>query len=216
MKKSYVLLAIVGIIIISAIVLRFSTPEDEWVCESGDWQKHGNPSSAMPTTGCGDNQDELLVGSDRDEHNCIGSAGYTWCEIKNKCLRTWEEACESETGAIIPIANEEQATFSDEVLIINPKQNEVIASPLKVEGQAKGTWFFEASLPVKLYDAENNLIVAHYGTAIGDWMTEKPVKFSSDIVFSTTATSGYLVISKDNPSGLSENDASIRVPIRFK
>ncbi|MCL5435819.1 MAG: hypothetical protein M1275_01955 [Patescibacteria group bacterium] len=34
-----------------------------------------------------------LVGGDRDEHGCIGSAGYSWCEPKNKCLRVWEESC---------------------------------------------------------------------------------------------------------------------------
>ena len=33
------------------------------------------------------------VGADQDAHGCIGSAGYTWCEPKNKCLRVWEEAC---------------------------------------------------------------------------------------------------------------------------
>ncbi|MFA5368743.1 MAG: hypothetical protein WC303_01895 [Candidatus Paceibacterota bacterium] len=34
-----------------------------------------------------------IVGGDKDEHGCIGSAGYTWCEAKNKCLRLWEEEC---------------------------------------------------------------------------------------------------------------------------
>jgi hypothetical protein len=34
-----------------------------------------------------------LLGGDRDEHGCIGSAGYSWCESKQKCLRIWEEAC---------------------------------------------------------------------------------------------------------------------------
>jgi len=34
-----------------------------------------------------------VVGGDKDEHGCIGSAGYMWCEPKNKCLRIWEEAC---------------------------------------------------------------------------------------------------------------------------
>jgi hypothetical protein len=36
---------------------------------------------------------QKLVGNDRDEHGCIGSAGYTWCEEKQKCLRSWEESC---------------------------------------------------------------------------------------------------------------------------
>ncbi|PIP26479.1 MAG: hypothetical protein CO140_03550 [Candidatus Moranbacteria bacterium CG_4_9_14_3_um_filter_40_7] len=38
--------------------------------------------------------DDKLVGNDKDEHGCIGSAGYVWCEAKQKCLRVWEEKCE--------------------------------------------------------------------------------------------------------------------------
>ena len=41
-------------------------------------------------------EEEPMPGSDRDEHGCIGSAGYTWCEAKQKCLREWEEPCEEE------------------------------------------------------------------------------------------------------------------------
>ena len=37
--------------------------------------------------------DEPLVGGDKDEHGCIGSAGYEWCEGKQKCIRPWEEQC---------------------------------------------------------------------------------------------------------------------------
>lgn len=36
---------------------------------------------------------EPIVGGDRDSHGCIGSAGYSWCEVKQKCLRPWEETC---------------------------------------------------------------------------------------------------------------------------
>lgn len=39
-------------------------------------------------------REKPLVGNDRDEHGCIGSAGYQWCEAKNKCLRIWEESCD--------------------------------------------------------------------------------------------------------------------------
>jgi hypothetical protein len=34
-----------------------------------------------------------MPGSDRDAHGCIGSAGYSWCESRQKCLRIWEEPC---------------------------------------------------------------------------------------------------------------------------
>ncbi len=43
---------------------------------------------------------ETLVWSDKDEHGCIGSAWYTWCSVKNKCLRTWEEKCEKEEQVV--------------------------------------------------------------------------------------------------------------------
>ena len=47
--------------------------------------------------GCDSNQNSGterggLTGSDRDEHGCIGSAGYRWCEHTNQCERPWELA----------------------------------------------------------------------------------------------------------------------------
>ncbi|MBR9677506.1 hypothetical protein GOV04_05170 [Candidatus Woesearchaeota archaeon] len=34
-----------------------------------------------------------IVGNDLDEHGCKASAGYTYCEPQDKCLRVWEEDC---------------------------------------------------------------------------------------------------------------------------
>jgi len=36
-----------------------------------------------------------IIGGDKDEHGCLGPAGYSWCAMKNKCLRVWEEKCEA-------------------------------------------------------------------------------------------------------------------------
>lgn len=33
---------------------------------------------------------KTIVGNDRDSHGCIGSAGYTWSEVLNECIRPWE------------------------------------------------------------------------------------------------------------------------------
>jgi len=38
------------------------------------------------------------VGCDKDVHGCIGSAGYSWCEAKQKCIRIWEENCTTSTA----------------------------------------------------------------------------------------------------------------------
>jgi hypothetical protein len=33
-----------------------------------------------------------VVGGDKDEHGCIGSAGYQWCASIQQCVRHWELA----------------------------------------------------------------------------------------------------------------------------
>ena len=51
MKK----LGIALLVIISLVLfLRFVVggPEDDWICENGQWVKHGNPSSPKPESDC--------------------------------------------------------------------------------------------------------------------------------------------------------------------
>lgn len=201
MKKSYFLLIVVGLILLSAIVLRVI----------------GFGSDKVKTTGS-ENTPIPMVGNDRDAHGCIPSAGYSWCEIKNKCLRNWEEKCEEEKNIVASstIVNEAEASFLKEIMVINPKQNEVVTSPLKIQGSVVGSWFFEASLPIKLVDSENKLIASGVAKPDADPLTEKPIPFSASLDFSTTATSGYLIISNDNPSGLPEYSKSISLPVKFK
>lgn len=45
--------------------------------------------------------EEPMVGNDKDEHGCIGSAGYEWCEAKQKCLRPFEEDCEEPEPEVV-------------------------------------------------------------------------------------------------------------------
>ena len=34
-----------------------------------------------------------LVGGTRDDNNCLISAGYSWCQSSNSCIRSWETPC---------------------------------------------------------------------------------------------------------------------------
>ena len=54
--------------------------------------------TATPVVQSSPNASPQLVGNDRDEHGCIGSAGYSWCATKQKCIRIFEEDCNSELG----------------------------------------------------------------------------------------------------------------------
>ena len=50
MKK--VLLGILGIVLVILVVARVLSPEDNWICQNGEWVKHGNPSGPMPSGSC--------------------------------------------------------------------------------------------------------------------------------------------------------------------
>jgi hypothetical protein len=51
---------------------------------------------------------EQIVGNDRDEHGCIGSAGYTWDAEIGSCIRVWEKnnICELAGGIWLEQYNE--------------------------------------------------------------------------------------------------------------
>ncbi len=67
----------------------------------------------------GEDWNKQLVGSDKEEHGCIGSAGYTWCEVKNKCLRTWEEECIEEEENNKKMTDEEAKQYFHATEIVN-------------------------------------------------------------------------------------------------
>src|SRR3989338_1648514 len=97
-----------------------------------------------------------------------------------------------------------------------PAQNALIESPLRVSGEAKGSWYFEGTFPVRLLDANGSVLAAFPVAAKGEWMTPEFVPFEGELKFATPKTkTGILVLSKDNPSGLAEHDAFVSIQLRF-
>ena len=110
----------------------------------------------------------------------------------------------------------EEPVLNSMVRVASPAVGATVVSPLSISGEARGGWYFEASFPVKILDANGAVLGEHYAQAQGDWMTENFVPFTSTLSFRTPTTqTGTLVLQKDNPSGLPENDAEVRIPVRF-
>ncbi len=104
--------------------------------------------------------------------------------------------------------------FFSDVKNLSVKKGQEITSPLIIEGEAKGTWFFEANFPIKIIDEQGNVLGTSYVQAQSDWMTEDYVPFKGQITYaSKTGGNGFLVLSKDNPSGLPEHDKEIKIPV---
>ncbi|OIO48298.1 MAG: hypothetical protein AUJ32_00905 [Parcubacteria group bacterium CG1_02_40_82] len=159
-----ILIAIGIIFAIIAIVVILRSPEDSWICQNGQWVKHGNPSSPMPTSGCGTSQ----------------------------------------------------STQEPDIIVTSPQSNQIITSPLSIEGKAKGSWYFEAVAPVRLLDDKGNVLASGQIQTQGDWMTSDYVPFKAELTFSYNATtSGTLLFHNDNPSGLPENDKEFNVSVQL-
>ena len=105
---------------------------------------------------------------------------------------------------------------NEKIVVITPPPNSEVISPLEVTGNARGSWYFEASFPIKLLDASGKVIASAVAQAQGDWMTENFVPFRAELTFKTPAAkTGALILERDNPSGLPQNDESISIPVTF-
>lgn len=97
-----------------------------------------------------------------------------------------------------------------------PKPGDTVTSPMHIEGEARGNWYFEASFPAEIIDTNGNSLAIFPVQAGADWMTTEFVPFSADIPFKTPSTeTGTLILHKDNPSGLPEHEDRREIPIKF-
>ncbi|MFA6993260.1 MAG: GerMN domain-containing protein [Patescibacteria group bacterium] len=168
MKLTFKIFLLTALLLALILGLRlvFGGPEDGWLCQDGNWVKHGNPSAPAPTSGCG--------------------------------------------AAVKGLITDER------VKVDEPAINAEVTSPLTVKGEARGVWFFEASFPVKLLAENGEVLASGIATAGSNWMTEDFVPFAASLEFTAPAgTAGSLVLERDNPSDLPENDAQVVIPVKF-
>jgi|GEM_PF-714304 len=129
-------------------------------------------------------------------------------------IESFPEQCRTPDGRSFTRAI--RTEVSDLIRVTAPAANATVSSPLTITGEARGTWYFEASFPARLLDANGVVLFEGPIQAQGDWMTEEFVPFSATINFKApTAKTGTLVLMKDNPSGLPENDKELRIPVNF-
>lgn len=109
------------------------------------------------------------------------------------------------------------ANIDDIFQLEKPDAGEMLSSPLEIRGHISGNWFFEAQFSVRLLDANGNELGRSIASADDEWMTIEFVPFHATLVFSESQTvSGTLIFEKDNPSGLPEHAAEIRLPVRLR
>lgn len=113
---------------------------------------------------------------------------------------------------------------ADLIRVSLPFPEAVVGKKFSVIGEARGFWFFEASFPVVVVDQNGATLAAGTAKAEPDpktgelnWMTENFVPFRADLKIPESYIGpATLILKKDNPSGLPENDAFISIPINIE
>lgn len=61
-KNLIIIVITVGSLIIAVLGFKLLSVEDNWLCQNGQWVKHGNPNSPRPETGCGPEKPDFYDG----------------------------------------------------------------------------------------------------------------------------------------------------------
>jgi hypothetical protein len=113
----------------------------------------------------------------------------------------------------LPAPETAQSSLSDRVIVTTPPRDATVEGTFTVTGSAPGPWYFEASFPVRVLNEDNVVVAETYAQAQGEWMTEDLVPFVSTVTVKDYVGPATLVLLRDNPSGLPENDDSVSLPI---
>lgn len=106
---------------------------------------------------------------------------------------------------------------ADMIKVEAPVPGAVVGKTFTVRGEARGSWYFEASFPIEVRDSSGKVLTTVVAQAQGEWMTTSFVPF----VATATVPTSYIgpatiVLKKDNPSGLSAHDASATYSITIE
>ena len=163
-----------------------------------------------------------------DQENTISDiTNFTECaEAGYPVMESYPRQCKTPDGRNFTEDVGPKDDKNNLIRLFDPRQNEEIASPVTITGEARGTWYFEATFPVVVVDWDGLIIGEGYAEAQSNpdasdgagWMTEDFVPFRGTITFKTPTYQNYgaLILQKSNPSGLSEHDDALEIPVLFR
>ncbi|HAU07898.1 MAG: hypothetical protein UW46_C0001G0054 [Candidatus Yanofskybacteria bacterium GW2011_GWF1_44_227] len=233
MKK---FIALVVFLIVAGMAILFGmrlwSGEDSWVCQSGEWVKHGNPSKAKPAGVCGeirefngtiskvdidggvifielsDSKIELVLHAEAKLFDGSGmdipiSDLYESFEVSGKGSVVAEDKL---------IVTELRVTKSPNIILMSPRSGDEAGLPVEIRGVAR---VFENNLNVRVKDSNGKVLAEAFTMANSPDMGKYGV-FAIDLNYSEpTASTGYVeAFNYSAKDGSIENLVSS--PIKFE
>jgi hypothetical protein len=150
------------------------------------------------------------------ENEVVISSFKECAEAGFSVLKTYPAQCKTDEGQLFVEDVGNAVAKKGLIDLYSPQPNHKISAPLKLEGRARGYWYFEGDFPIEVLH-NGQVIGEGIGMAQGEWMTEDFVAFEAELYFNSPGSgTGLLILKRDNPSGLPENDDQLTVPIVFE
>jgi len=164
-------------------------------------------------------QSQQLVGNDRDAHGCIGSAGYSWSEAEQKCVRPWEENASSTSNDTNASNSTQNGQTSTPVITSILPSSVTVGNTITVQGtNLRG---FEGDENVWI----QNVSTGQKGIIKGDpSSTDNMITFTladkyctADVSYSGAPCPSYLSITPGNyviyanPWGTESNNVNVKI-----
>lgn len=135
----------------------------------------------------------------------------------NGVMESFPRQCRDKNGNLYREEVGGTISSSDKVFLESLASGAKISSPVKLSGQARGPWYFEASFPIEVVAADRVTVLGQgHATAKGEWMTSAFVPYTATVQFDRgTQTSGFIRLKRDNPSGDPVRDEHVDIPVAF-
>ena len=105
-----------------------------------------------------------IVGGDRSEEGCIGSAGYQWSAVEEACVRVWEVGVElTHQGSGDPNFSAFAITNAEQAEIFLPEQSGIVILGRDDTAEEVVSWSNEAFDLRLTFDPENAMILTDLG-----------------------------------------------------
>ncbi len=189
--------------------LSFYTAPDSWSKNGGIFIRY--PVSDFEAV-CISNEEEI------DINDCDPMGGEQRIEYRGQVV----EKSKMELNEILKTLYFERKNFNrrelnDLIRVDFPEKEAEISSPLKIKGEARGIWFFEANAGIEILNEDYIKIGEGYiKVENANWMTEDFVPFSGEVSFKQPdSEKGYIVFKKANASGKPELDRIFSIPVSF-
>ncbi|MEK7091933.1 MAG: Gmad2 immunoglobulin-like domain-containing protein [Patescibacteria group bacterium] len=131
-------------------------------------------------------------------------------------IDTYPRTCQGVNDKTYTEVVDEKDLNTDPV-IFSPDLSRPVTSPLSIQGEARGFWFFERQFKVRLLDDKGQEIATGTAKTKSPALTVEFITFNITLTFKKPgAKMGFLVLEKANPTGLASQSRQVQLPILFQ